>query len=225
MRMFDTQSGFCTCTVSNENKARFSFRLRFPFPFRSFSYLSVPFLAQPPARFESGKSAPLVLSRGSVWFVWLFVCLLPGRRHDYSDWARLTRKDWRRRRGLAGWHGARAQRSSSFAMWPGTFTSGTPLRRAPPQYSRPEGSVRFGASVARFAAAAAHYARGSGCFPAATSALGLGSPLAHLHRDWAHRWYTCTGTGLTPDTSAATALWPHLPLRCLSHPCLPGGSS
>ena len=45
----------------------------------------------------------------------------------------------------------------------------------------------------------------------ATSALGLGSPCPHLHRDWAHRcphrdWahpaHVCAGTGLTPPTSA-----------------------
>ena len=37
---------------------------------------------------------------------------------------------------------------------------------------------------------------------AATSAPGLGSPLPHLHRDWAHPGHICTGTGLTPATSA-----------------------
>ena len=35
-----------------------------------------------------------------------------------------------------------------------------------------------------------------------TSAPGLGSPLPHLHRDWAHPSHICTGTGLTPPTSA-----------------------
>ena len=35
-----------------------------------------------------------------------------------------------------------------------------------------------------------------------TSALGLGSPLPHLHRDWAQPSHACTGTGLTPPTSA-----------------------
>jgi hypothetical protein len=57
----------------------------------------------------------------------------------------------------------------------------------------------------------------------ATSALGLRSPLPHLHRDWAHPCricngtglapvHICTGTGLTPATSApglGSAL-PHL---------------
>ena len=37
---------------------------------------------------------------------------------------------------------------------------------------------------------------------AATSAPGLGPPLPHLHRDWAHPCHICTATGLTPATSA-----------------------
>ena len=37
---------------------------------------------------------------------------------------------------------------------------------------------------------------------AATSAPGLGSPRPHLRRDWAHPCHICTGTGLTPATSA-----------------------
>ncbi len=36
----------------------------------------------------------------------------------------------------------------------------------------------------------------------ATSAPGLGSPLPHLHRDWAHPCHICTGTRLAPATSA-----------------------
>jgi hypothetical protein len=36
----------------------------------------------------------------------------------------------------------------------------------------------------------------------ATSALGLGSPLPHLHWDWARPCHICTGTGLAPATSA-----------------------
>ena len=36
----------------------------------------------------------------------------------------------------------------------------------------------------------------------ATSALGLGSPLPHLRRGWAHPCHICTRTGLTPATSA-----------------------
>ena len=35
-----------------------------------------------------------------------------------------------------------------------------------------------------------------------TSAPGPGSPLAYLHRDWAHRCHICTGAGLTAATSA-----------------------
>ena len=37
---------------------------------------------------------------------------------------------------------------------------------------------------------------------AATSAPGLGSPLPHLRRDWAHPCHICARTGLTPATSA-----------------------
>ena len=33
-------------------------------------------------------------------------------------------------------------------------------------------------------------------------ALGLGSPLPHLRRDWAHPCHICAGTGLSPATSA-----------------------
>jgi hypothetical protein len=35
-----------------------------------------------------------------------------------------------------------------------------------------------------------------------TSAPGLGSPLPHLHRDWARRSHICTRTGLAAPTSA-----------------------
>jgi hypothetical protein len=38
--------------------------------------------------------------------------------------------------------------------------------------------------------------------PLATSAPNLGSPLPHLHRDWAHRCHIGTGTGLSAATSA-----------------------
>jgi hypothetical protein len=42
------------------------------------------------------------------------------------------------------------------------------------------------------------------------SAPGLGPPLPHLHRDWAHPCHICTGTGFTPATSecAGTATNP-----------------
>ena len=40
--------------------------------------------------------------------------------------------------------------------------------------------------------------------PAAASAPALGSPLPHLHRDWAHPCHVCTGTGLT---TAAFERW------------------
>jgi hypothetical protein len=42
----------------------------------------------------------------------------------------------------------------------------------------------------------------SACTCEPTSALGLGSPLPHLRRDWAHPCHICAGTGLTPATSA-----------------------
>ena len=46
-----------------------------------------------------------------------------------------------------------------------------------------------------------HICTGTGLTPA-TSAPGLGSPLPHLHWDWAHPCHICTWTGLTPATSA-----------------------
>ena len=42
---------------------------------------------------------------------------------------------------------------------------------------------------------------GLGLAPA-TSAPGLGAPLPHLHREWAHPCHICPGTGLTPATFA-----------------------
>ena len=42
-------------------------------------------------------------------------------------------------------------------------------------------------------------------------------PLPHLHRDWAHPFHVCTGTGHTPSTSA---LGPGLPISTMLHtPC------
>ncbi len=53
-----------------------------------------------------------------------------------------------------------------------------------------------------------------------TPAPGLGSPLPHLRRDWAHPCHICAGTGLTPATSAP-GLGPPLPhlRRDWAHPC------
>jgi hypothetical protein len=57
--------------------------------------------------------------------------------------------------------------------------------------------------------------------PQATSAPGLGSPLPHLRRDWAHLCHICAGTGLThgasppgldPRTCTGTGRGPGLPL-------------
>jgi hypothetical protein len=48
----------------------------------------------------------------------------------------------------------------------------------------------------------AHICTGTGG-SAATSAPGLGSPLPHLHRHWAHSGHICTETGLTPARSAS----------------------
>ena len=36
----------------------------------------------------------------------------------------------------------------------------------------------------------------------ATRAPGVGSPLPHLHRDWARPCHICAGIGLAPATSA-----------------------
>ena len=46
---------------------------------------------------------------------------------------------------------------------------------------------------------------------AATSAPGLGSPLPHLHQDWAHRCRICAGTGLAPLPTSAQGLGSPLP--------------
>ena len=54
-----------------------------------------------------------------------------------------------------------------------------------------------------------HICTGTGLAPA-TSAPGLGSPLPHLRRDWAHRCHICTRTGLT---AAASAPGPGSPLQ------------
>jgi hypothetical protein len=52
------------------------------------------------------------------------------------------------------------------------------------------------------------------------SAPGLGSPLPHLHRDWARPCHICTATGLAPATSAPGlgSPLPHLH-RDWAHPC------
>jgi hypothetical protein len=54
-----------------------------------------------------------------------------------------------------------------------------------------------------------HICAGTGLTPA-TSAPGLGSPLPHLHRDWAHPCHISTGTRPIPATSAL-GLGPSLP--------------
>jgi hypothetical protein len=46
-----------------------------------------------------------------------------------------------------------------------------------------------------------HIRTGTGLAPP-TSAPGLGSPLPHLHQDWARPSHICTRTGLTPATPA-----------------------
>ena len=56
-----------------------------------------------------------------------------------------------------------------------------------------------------------------GGFTPATSALGLGSPLPHLHRDWPHRCHICTGTGLTvAETGSYTAARGRTPIAVLT---------
>ena len=52
-----------------------------------------------------------------------------------------------------------------------------------------------------FALTRCHTSAGTGFTPA-TSARGLGSPLPHLRRDWAHPSHISAGTGLTPPASA-----------------------
>jgi hypothetical protein len=52
-----------------------------------------------------------------------------------------------------------------------------------------------------------HICTGTGLTPA-TSAPGLGSPLPHLHRDWAHPGHICTATWLIPAIFTGTGLAP-----------------
>jgi hypothetical protein len=54
-----------------------------------------------------------------------------------------------------------------------------------------------------------HICTGTGLTPA-TSAPGLGSPLPHLHRDWARRCHICTETGLAA-AAFAPGLGPRVP--------------
>jgi hypothetical protein len=61
---------------------------------------------------------------------------------------------------------------------------------------------QFRAPVSSFAPRPCHICAGTGRTPA-TSAPGLGSPLPHLHRDWAHPCHICTGTG-RPGTCTRT---------------------
>jgi hypothetical protein len=55
---------------------------------------------------------------------------------------------------------------------------------------------------------------------ASTAVPRQGSPLPHLHRDWAHPYHICTRIGLTPTTSAPGlgSPLPHLH-RDWAHPC------
>ena len=55
---------------------------------------------------------------------------------------------------------------------------------------------QFRAPVSSFAPRPCHICTGTGLTPA-TSASGPGSPLPHLHRDWANPCHICTGTGRT----------------------------
>ena len=65
----------------------------------------------------------------------------------------------------------------------------------------------------------AHICTGAG-LTAATSTLGLGSPMPHLHRDSAHPYHICTGTALGLATSAPglRSALPHLH-RDSARPC------
>jgi hypothetical protein len=72
-----------------------------------------------------------------------------------------------------------------------------------PHATRPSGPARPGPSLARTAQLWRRWLRRDWAHPlAATSALGLGSPLPHLHWDWARRCHICIGTGLAAATSA-----------------------
>jgi hypothetical protein len=47
-----------------------------------------------------------------------------------------------------------------------------------------------------------HICSGTGPTARLFVSLGLGSPLPHLHRDWARPRHICTGTGLGPASLA-----------------------
>ena len=66
------------------------------------------------------------------------------------------------------------------------------IAKLPPSHSTMEGAIREVGRQLRLRTAAI-CAPGLGS-AAATSAPGLGSSLPHLHRDWAHCCYICTGT-------------------------------
>ncbi len=82
-----------------------------------------------------------------------------------------------------------------------------------------------GVAAIRFTTAGARQVRDG-----TTSAPGLGPPLPHLRRDWAHPCHICAGTGPAPATSAP-GLGPPLPpeglrapgLRWIGHEALHGG--
>jgi hypothetical protein len=67
-----------------------------------------------------------------------------------------------------------------------------------------------------------HIRTGTG-LAASTSVPGLGSPLPHLHRDWARPCHICTGTGLAPATCAPGLGSPlprlHRDWACRCHVC------
>jgi hypothetical protein len=85
-------------------------------------------------------------------------------------------------RDAANWRGKRAgSLTASGPPWDNTRTATDSRRRRP---------------------SAAYDAAGRAPKHARPRRFCRGSPLPHLHRDWAHPCHICTGTGLTPATSA-----------------------
>ena len=81
----------------------------------------------------------------------------------------------------------------------GEPSPGADVGRGEPSPRSRTGSFRFGCA-SKLAAAAAAVMLGE----APTSAPGLGSPLPHLHRDWAHPCHICARTGLTACAECPT---------------------
>ena len=83
-------------------------------------------------------------------------------------------------------------------------TGDSPLYENPGEYPTRLCARRGPGLAASAAARPCHVCTATG-LTVATSALGLGSRLLRLLRDWAHSIHICTGTGLTRNGAGATS--------------------